>query len=417
MEELMAKNFADLYASSNASIALEQRWFVKEETTRGELKAPEGTDFLFTLGGGSIEFSQPFESSPHRSGRHHTNIIKKKKETSFSLSTYFNIDTTKVAAGTDEIDPACRVLWKSLLGKEDTSAGLKYLAAIPNLTFSLFENGDKWARQARGCFIQGGNLQMPGDGEATVEWSGAGKDAIYLGIGKSTATNAGGQTVTLAVGDGAKFKKAIGGLVMIVKDDGTTRSTDTPDGSPRKIVSVLGDVITLDGAALTADSDGSLLAPVFLSYYEPETPAGIDDPQTGLVGSMAIAGYSAVCARSIGINITNDHELVNYCYGSDSLSAPFYVPGTRLTAEVTFESNLSDTLLKLFNAVQNFEAQTLQIVLGAATGRRLQIDLPNVKFPVPSYSVPDTGSIPISFVGNAYQSALDAEDEISVHFK
>ena len=50
----MAKNFADLYASGNDSIALEQKVYLKKETTRGQLIAPVGTDFLFTLPGASV---------------------------------------------------------------------------------------------------------------------------------------------------------------------------------------------------------------------------------------------------------------------------------------------------------------------------------------------------------------------------
>jgi hypothetical protein len=411
------KNYADIYNSTNDAIALEQKWYIKEETTRGTLIAPTDSDFFFTLGGGSIEFSQPFESSPHRSGRHHTNIIKKKKECSFGFSSFFNIDTSLGAASTAEIDPAMRVLFKSLLGKEDTVSGLKYTATVPNLTFSLYECGDKFARQARGGFVMGGNMQFPGDGEASVEWSGNAKDALYLGIGKSVTNNTGGNTVTLAAGDGDLFRQAIGGLVMIIEANGTTRSTDTPNGTPRSIVSVTGDIVLLSGATL-ADADGSgVSAPVYLAYYEPATATAINDPQTGLVGTASIASIGSVCARSIGINIQNDHELVNYCYGHDALDAPFYVPGSRLTAEVTMELNLNKELLKFFNRVQGFEAQVVEVVLGAAAGRRLDIDMPKVFFPVPSFALPDTGSIPVTFTGNAYQTALEAEDEISVHFK
>lgn len=409
------KNFANIYTSTNDAIALEQRFYVKQETTNGELIAPTGADFLFTLGGGQIEFSQPFESSPHRSGRGHLNIIKKKKETSWSFPTYFNIDTG-VAAGTTEIDPAVRVLWKSMLGSETVSSGVQYKRSVPSLTFTLMEVGDKFARQSRGAFVQGANMQFPGDGEATVEWTGAAKDALYLGIGKSTVSNDGGNIITLATGDGAQFKKAVGGMVMLVEADGTTRSADTPDGLPRKITAVSGDVITVDGAVL-ADADGSV-TPVYLAYYEPVTPVAINNPQTGLVGSFAITGYSGLhCARSIGVNLQNNHELVNYCYGMDALDAPFFVPGDRMTAEVSMELNLNKDLVKFFNAVQNFESQTLQVILGDVATRHLDIDLPKVFFPVPAFSLPDTGSIPVTFTGTAYQTALDADDEVSVYFK
>lgn len=413
----MSKNYADIYNSTNDAIALEQKFFLKAETTRGTLLAPTGADFFYTLGGGQIEFSQPFESSPHRSSRHHLSIIKKKKTCSWSLPTYLNINTG-VGAGTTEIDPAMRELWKSMLGSETVSAGLQYKASVPNTTFSLFEVGDKFARQARGCFVQGANLTFPGNGEATVAWSGMGKDALYVGIGKSVTDNDAGNTITLAAGDGAQMSEAVGAFVMLIEADGTTRSADTPDGSPRRIVSVVGDVVTVDGAVL-ADADGSgMSAPIYLSYYEPSTPVAINDPQTGLVGTFGITGFSGLhCARSIALNLKNDHEVVDYCFGMDSLDSPFYVPGARMTAEVSVELNMNKDLVAFFNSVQGFNAQALTWTIGAAAGRRLQIDIPRAFFPVPSFSVPENGSIPVTFQGTAYESALDVADEVSVYFK
>jgi hypothetical protein len=411
------KNFADIYNSVNDAIALEQRWYIKPETTRGELLAPTDSDFFFTLGGGSIEYAQPYESSPHRSGRHHTGIIKKKKETSWNFSTYFNIDETQGAAVSTEIDAAVRTLFKSLLGKEDTTAGAQYTVTVPNITFSLYECGDKFARQARGAFVQGCNMNFPGDGEATCEWSGNAKDAIYVGLGKSVTDNDGGNVITLVSGDGEQFKNAVGGLVMLIEANGTTRSADTPNGTPRKITAVSGDQITVDGAAL-ADADGSgVNAPIYLAYYEPAAPTAINNPVTGLVGSFTVTGYASFCTRSVSVNFANDHELHDFCYGSDGLSGPLFTPGSRLNAEVTVEANLSKDLVKLFNQVQKFESKVLQVILGNAAGRHLDLDLPKVIFNVPAFALPETGSIPVSFTGMAFQTALDAEDEVSVFFK
>ena len=87
----MAKNYKDLYDYTGDSIALDQRWYAKLEGTKGQLTAPTGADFFFTLGGGSISFTQPFETSPHRSGRHHTSVIRKKKETTWSLMILLNL--------------------------------------------------------------------------------------------------------------------------------------------------------------------------------------------------------------------------------------------------------------------------------------------------------------------------------------
>lgn len=409
----MAKNYSAIYDSTNDASALEARFYLKKETTRGTLLAPTGADFLFTLAGSSISFNQPFEASPHRSGRHLNNVIKKKKEQTWAIQTYVNINTA-VSAGTTELDPAVRELWKSLLGRETVSSGVIYDSNnAPDITFSLYEVGDKWARQAAGCFVNNMTAEFPGDGESTLSWEGAGKDALLIGIGKSTANNNAGNTITVQSTEGKRFR--IGGLVMLIEANGTTRSADTPDGSPRKITNVVGDVVTVDGAVL-ADADGSM-TPVYLCYYEPASPVGIDNPQTGLVGSVAITGLPDQCPRSVTISFANDHELVNYCFGEDSLANPYFVPGDRLKCMVSITMNLNAEIVEFFNKVQDFTAQDVEVILGDATTRHLKIDLPKVLFPVPAFEVPDTGSIPVEFAdGMALQTALDAADEVTVSY-
>lgn len=410
----MAKNYASLYASTNDSSALEQRFYLKQESSKGSFIPPQDADFLFTLGGGSIEFAQPFESSPHRSGRHHLDIIKQKKTLSWSLTTYVNIDTTLGAASTSEIDAPVRSLFKSVLGKEATSPNLAYTAEdAPDITFSLMEVGDKWSRQARGCFVNSATLNFPGDGQASVEWSGNGVESVFVGIGKSTVDNNGANDVTLQAGEGKRFP--VGAHVMLIDADGSTRSADTAAGSSRIVTAVAGDVVTLSGAVL-ADADGSA-ADVYLVYYEPSAPAAINDPQTGLVGSITIDGLSMACFRSATVALANDHELVDYCYGEDALASPFFVPGNRMTATVTVEMNVNDSMVGFFNNIQEFEAQDITVVLGDSAGRHMEVALPKVRFNVPAFAVPDTGSIPVSFEGNAFQTALDAADEVTVEFK
>jgi len=413
----MAKNFANNFNSTNDSVSLNQDWYFKLESSNGTFATPTATDFLFTLGGGSIAFSQPFESSPHRSGRHNTDIIKKKKECTWSLSTYFNIDETLGAAAAAEIDAPVKLLFKSLLGGETLTAGAVYQPTVdPTVTFSIYENGDQWARQSVAGFVDSCNMAFPGDGEATAEWSGAAKEAFLVGIGRSVVANA-ANTVTLGSAlEGKRFP--VGSQVMIVKSDGLTRSTDTPDGSARTVTAVAGAVVTLSGAVLT-DAVGSGPTPIYLAYYEPVAKTAINNPVTGLVGSVSVVGLTNPCFRNASVNITQDHELVNYCFGSDSLDAPFFIPASRLNVEVTLEMNINKRVVEFYNGVQAFDAQDILIVLGggaSGTGRRLEIDLPKVRFPVPAFSVPDTGSIPVAFTGMAYQTVVDAADEIVVSF-
>jgi len=407
----MAKNYATIYASANPSVALNHRMYVKEEATRGTMVAPLATDFMLHTGG-SIESTQPFETSPHKTGRHNTSIIEQKFEANWNIAALFNIDTA-VAAGTTEIDLAVRTLFKSALGKEDTSGtGIKYTAEDdPSITFTIHEVGDKWSKQMGGGFVDSATMNFPGDGNANYEMSGLGKKAILIGIGKSTTDNNAGNTITVQTDEGKRFKED--GLVMIIEADGTTRSADT--ATARKITDVTGDVITVDGAVL-ADADGSS-ADIYLVYWEPESPTAIDDIQTGLVGSFETTGLGTVaCMRSFSLNLTNNHEPQNFCWGSDSLSGQIFAPADRLTAEASMELNLGHNLIQYYNQLDQFAGDNVVLILGDATGRHLKVTLPKAMFNIPPISVPETGTIPVTFDGTALQSALDQGDEVQIEF-
>lgn len=411
----MGKNYKSAYSSSNDSMAISQRFYAKVETTRGTLAAPTDTDFFFTQQGGTITYAQNITSSMHRSDRHHTSTIVEKKTCEWSIPTYVNIDTA-VAAGSTEVDAAIQLLWESMLGRKTISSGVIFDAVTaPNITFSLFNCGDVWAEQTRGCFVEQAEVTLPGDGQAGTVFSGNAKDRLLVGIGKSVTANA-GNTVTVATGEGSRFP--VGALVMIIKSDGTTRSTDTPNGSPRTVTNVTGDVVTLSGAVLT-DADGSVaLTPVYLAYYEPTTPTAINNPITGLVGSFGLDLLPSLsCVRTAKITMKNNHELQNFCYGTDSLSGAIFVPGSRLDVNISMDLNLNSNLVEYLNKLNSFTANDMYFILGSASGRRLRIDLPKVIFPIPAINVPESGSIPVTFDnGLAYQTAIDQADEVTVSY-
>ena len=413
----MAKNFANIYNSPNDAVALNQRIFIKEESIRGSLVVPAATDFLFTRNGTSVNFTQPVESSEHKSDRHHTSIIKQKTSTEWSIPMYFNIDESLGAPSNAEIDPAARVLYKSLFGREDTTGGSPVYdtATDPSITFSIYENLDVMAKQVPGAFVEAGNTSFPGDGQATIEFSGMAKTVYNVGIGKSTINNNAGNTITLQTGEGANFPA--GGKVMLIKADGTTRSADTPSGSARTVTSVTGNVVTVDGAVL-ADADGSV-TPIYLTYYEPMSPiTAINNPVTGLEGSITIVGFGSPvdCVRSATINMTNNHEPTDFCYGEEGLGGPLFTPGGRFTAEVTLEINLTKDMVGFINSLRDFTGEDITLVLGDSAGRHMEIAMPKVIFSIPEIPVPDSGTIPVSFTGNAYQTDFDMADEVTLSF-
>ena len=250
-----------------------------------------------------------------------------------------------------------------------------------------------------------------------MEWSGRGADRYRIGIGKFTSDSNTTNIITLdTITEAKRFQ--VGGLVMIIKADGVTRSADTAGGTYRKLTAVdkVTGAITVDGGVL-ADADGSS-GDLFLCYAEPESPTGIANIQTGLVGSINVDGLGGLvpCVRSFNITFTNNHEAVDYCYGTSGLATPFFVPGGRLAIEVEMELNLNDSLIELLDDLDEFTAQSIEFILGDGAGRHLKIDIPKSIFDVPSTSLPEEGSIPVTLSGMGFQTSLGASDEVTVSY-
>ncbi len=409
----MAKNYADIYNSTADSSALNQRFYIKKESAAGIIAIPTNSDFMFTLSGGSVNSVQPITSSPHRTGRHNTSVIPEKIQTNWSLSSYFNVDTSLLTASNSQIDLPLRVMLESALGKEDVTAGSpRYTTASdPNTYFSVWETGDSWQKQACGAFVDSANMSFPGDGQAQIEFSGQAKNSLLVGIAKTSVDNNGTNSITLDSGDEGRIP--VGAKIMLIKGDGVTRSTDTPNGSARTVTAKTGAILTVDGAPLT-DADGT--SSLYVSYYEPTAPTGINNPLIGLTGSVTIAGLSSACVRSASFNLNNNHEVVNYCYGEKGLSGPLFVAGGRADVEVSLELNLNHELVEFINRLRSFPGENITLVLGDSAGRHVQILAPKVIFPVPEIPVPESGSIPITFTAMANQTAIDAYDELTISF-
>jgi hypothetical protein len=409
----MSKNFAAIYAGGSDASAMNQSFFIKKELIRGQMVAPTNTDFLYSLSGGGVNYSQSFIDSPHRTGRHRNNIVKEKTATEWTLPIYLNIK--QGVAYSASIDVGVKVLWESALGRMvDTTTAYEFdTATDPSVTFTMFENLDVMAKQAVGCFVNGAEASLPGDGQSQLSFNGNSKTVYHAGIAKSLADNNAGNVITLEAGEAKRFD--VGSMVMIVEADGITRSADT--AVPRKITAKdeALDTITVDGAVL-ADADGSV-TPIYVCYWEPAAPVGIDEPQTGLVGSITIDTLPSLsCVRSATVSLANNHELVNYCFGSDGLSGPLFVPGGRAEIGISLEMNLNSAMVEFMKRIRDFEGHSITLIVGDAAARHFKIELPKVIFQVPAISVPENGSIPVSFEGNALQSSLGAADEITVSY-
>ncbi len=412
------KNYRAIYEDQGDASSLEQKWFIKEETIRGVLTAPGNSDYFLAQNGGSIEYTQTIESSEQKSGRHHKTPIEQRETTDWSFTTFCNIDLSAID-GQSSIDRAIRTLYKNMFGSESVSGGvIAFDSTIaPQKTFSIFEIADIHSNQVFGAIPEAVNLNFPGDGQPMQEWSGFAKSALLVGIGKSTIDNTGGNTFELENGEGELFP--VDAYVMIVGSDGVTRLDGTSNG-PRQVEDRQGDTIILSGEPLAA-SDGSTNA-IYLVYWEPENTKAIDNIQTGIGnGEITIAGIDPRAGeldnsiRSLSINCTNNHERIDYVYGKKGLGDTVFNAAGRLTCELTMEINLNRRLLHYIIGRRKFEGTDINIKLGDLSGRHLSVEIPRFIANVPTIPIPDTGSIPVSFTGNLYQSLIPG-DEITIKF-
>jgi len=88
-----------------------------------------------------------------------------------------------------------------------------------------------------------------------------------------------------------------------------------------------------------------------------------------------------------------------------------------MEARVSMQMNLNKQTFKLFKDLQVFTTQDILLRLGSASGRRFELDLPKVEFPLPTVTVPEEGSIPVDFNdGLCLQTSDGAKDEVTASY-
>lgn len=398
------KNYKTIYESSNHSSALSQSCYLVEETDKAVFTPPQDDDLLRHLPGGQITIERPLESSSERSGRHHLSARAGKISTNWQFKT--NIHMKKEIG----LAPALETLFRHLLGNKD---GRVYSAKTPpSKTFTLLECSDSWARQAVGAYVDSATIDLPGDGEASVDWQGNARIGYHVGITACDTDNNGGNEITVREPE----RLPVGAAVMILKADGVTRSNDMSELLPfRTVISHKENgIIEIDGAKLT-DCSGTE-KPIYIAYYEPDNPQSFDNPLLGHDGKIEIEGFNQ-SVKSLSLAITNNHEKEEGVFGSKGLGPDVYNAVNRLTVEPTSIVNMSHKTLSLINQVAAIKPQAMESILGFDNSLCMKIKLPRVFFNQPGFSVPDEGTTTVELKGTAYQTEINKGDEIEISFQ
>lgn len=370
-----------------------------------ETAGTDDTDFLLYTTGGPT-FNQPIESNAHRSGRFHSGIVKSKKVAEFGLSTYINMSG---AAG-ESIDPAVRLLWKSLMGTETVVAAtaIRYTQGLPNFTMSMVRVSTIFAEYYTGAYVREMNLAFPGDGPATCEWSGKASTRLIAGIARVNGAVAASANVILENGQTDRYD--VGAPVMVVGVDGQTILYGADGSLTISSITAVSHTLVLSGAVTTADE----------SFIVPWSPGAVqqtgrDAIFTDLEGSFKLkASGSNICVTNISLAANNDHYDVDNCFGVDHNEG--FAAASRMTYTLGVTFDLSNENFAEVVQSTKFEGLDPIIILGATSGRHLKISAPKWIPAVPTIEVPESGSTPVTLEGNLFQSTPGAQDPILIEF-
>lgn len=371
-----------------------------------EAAGTAGADFLL-MTKASMKVAQPFEMSPHKSGRQASSTIKKKISADGDVECLFNLSTGALA-----IDTAVALLLETILGRKTVSgAAITFDAGqAPNKYFTAVQGSNIFGRSFNGGYGKSLTMSFPGDGEAKFTVPVKFRNGLYASIGKINGAVNNSANVILENGESPRFD--VDARVMVVDADGRTVLYGA-DGS-LKVNSRTDAAHTLVLSGAVTVGDNGFVVPFMPHVFD---QVAIDNPVTGLQGSVSLDGGSTTIEEIRSAEVVFDPKVedLDKFYGSSTNMGR--VVSDRAEIKVKVELTMSASQMHRIVQSKEFLALGVKIVLGPADGRRVEITLPKVLFSVPPMELPDSGSVVATLEGVCLQSASGRLDAISIAYK
>lgn len=399
----------DILNRSNESVGIDQRmWVVSESGGFGNLASgglfPVATDGIEHVTA-MLDFKIPRENAAHRSGRSVVTRLSGKKEVSWSFESYIvPADPTSNNPNLPDLHPMLLNAFGSV-DETDVAKKIYKLTRASNLSFRMLEEGTHFSRLAVGCVTDSVTFTLPGDGMAMVKFEGFAQDLYTAGQSTLAADVTASNSLTVPTGQGKRFE--VGGYVDVIdQTDGNTRIA-----ASRRITAVVGDALTVTGAAITAVTDDIVIgaAPDF-------TASPSEDALLGLKGTFTTGSLGTVDCQllSAEIAIKNNFTPKNMIYGTDSLCG--YIADKR--RDVTLKLDVLLTLDNYEFYVQNktFVADSVTITLApqeipapinAAAGRTFTFRFAKVEFNIPTIEQPGDSFVKLTLEGTALATDIN----------
>lgn len=375
-----------------------------------ETVGTNGVDYLDALSC-KYKYTQNREQTKGRTGRTtpQTGILKRKKMLEGTIETYVNIDTS---LGAPAVDTAVDLMLTSILPNKTTdgSTYIKYDLGQPQSTYYTLLSATNMENGAlNGCYNKTLELDFPGDAEAHIRLAFKGRDVKQATVAKTNGTVSASATIVTVAGEADSVE--VGSRVMIVDTDGRTVLYGF-DGSMTVVSKNTG------SNQIVVSSPVTLSTASFVVPYNPSVFGGTGGtiaPMVELVGSLSLGGVNIGLPKSFNVTIDPKVTDIDNIYGTDQNQG--YVVGSKVDVKVKLEVICTPAELRRIIKIKEDTNYSTTIVLGSASGRRLEVVCPAIVFSVPSIDVPDSGETTISLEGMAMDSSLGALDCISVWYK
>lgn len=357
-----------------------------------------------------VKFDIPREDSPSRSGRSVVARLSGKKTVDVKVETMIIPGTP---SGANPTLPPMHPLILTAFGDVDLTnpAQIKYkLSRFNGHSARILEEATHYARVAVGVIADKLSFKLPGDGKASMSFEGFAQDAYMSGESHLTGVVTAANAFNVTVGHGFRFE--VGSLVDIIDgiDGNTTIAIE------RKVLSVVGDTVTVDGAPFTAAIGDYAIG------HAPDTyvPITAEYALLGLKGSFTVAGF-AMGANLISaeISLSNNYTKKDFIYGTDKLQG--FIPDKRREVSVKIEVLLDKDTLSFYMRNKQFVAEDLTITLEpqripgpaftTSAGRTFEFKLPKCEFNIPPIENGSDAYVTLVLEGKALATSSDSLDD------
>lgn len=360
----------------------------------------------------NLAYTQPREDSEARSGRSLATRLSQKIEVTFT-SEFYIISAEPTGGGNDEPGlPDIHPLLLSCFGSVDETDPLKKVynfVSCNDKSFRAYLLGDRLSRLGLGMVASQATFSLSGDDMAKVSFEGFGQTDLYAGVATLSAPAAASNDLVLQTGEGYLYD--VGQHVHVI-DQGTGAET----ASNREILSINGDTLTVDGAAITAAAN-DLVTPVDLDATGVLTS---DKALVGLSGDISIDGLGSLTDNctilSAEINVNQNLSPQNAIFGTDRICG--FLNDNRREVTISLEVQIDDKGYDLYRRARRFQTSDIRVQLkpndgSSAVGKTWTWDLDRVEFDIPEIEYPNEGAVVVTFEGRALSSsASNPNDEL-----